>query len=278
MHARTTTHLFLSVALTWSGAAPAQEPLFAPTHRMVPEDLAVTTAVCLGDVDGDGDLDAITAGGASFKDQQTRLYINNGVGLFVDDTTGRIPPDDDVSFAAVLGDLDGDGDLDIMVGNARHNRLYLNDSTGTFSDATATHLPVQEHETRAIALGDVDGDGDLDALLGHCTTWSRTPDPQDRLYLNDGNGVFTDVMASQLPADADRTAAVALGDIDGDGDLDALFGTWSGFAPASNRTASTATMAAARSPTSRPRASRSAIRTPRRSRSVTSTATATSTR
>ncbi|HKB15562.1 MAG TPA: FG-GAP-like repeat-containing protein, partial [Planctomycetota bacterium] len=59
---------------------------------------------------------------------------------------------------------------------------------------------------------------DLDAFVGNYYN------QQDRLYLNGGTGVFTDVTATNLPALFDYTQAVALGDVDGDGDLDAFAG------------------------------------------------------
>jgi hypothetical protein len=73
--------------------------------------------------------------------------------------------------------------------------------------------------TRAVALGDVDGDGDPDAVFGNVFDDSNG---QNRLYLNDGNGVF--MPPSQIPADRDETFSVALGDLDGDGDVDLVIG------------------------------------------------------
>ena len=116
--------------------------------------------------------------------------------------------------------MDGDGHLDALIGNDDQNRVYLNDGTGDFADATAG-LPADSDDTRAVALGDVDGDGDLDALLGNSLIFSIGA--QNRLYLNDGTGAFVDATAS-LPTGSYRTQAVALGDLDADGDLDALIG------------------------------------------------------
>jgi hypothetical protein len=86
-----------------------------------------------------------------------------------------------------LGDVDEDGDLDIVVGItpylAQQNRLYLNDGNGTFSDATATRMPTDNENSTAVALGDVDGDGDLDLVVGNNGDASFRGN-QSRLYLN----------------------------------------------------------------------------------------------
>ena len=143
----------------------------------------------------------------------------SGSSVFVDVTRTHLPAASDYTFALALEDVDGDGDRDALIGNAGQNRLYLNDGQGVFTDVTATHLPVDYDGSQALALEDVDGDGDRDALFGNETDLSR-------LYLNDGTGYFTDVTATHLPGDNDPTFALALEDVDGDGDRDALIGNF----------------------------------------------------
>ena len=101
--------------------------------------------------------------------------------------------------ALALSDVDGDGDADLVLGmfpfpgNSGKNRLYLNDGTGIFTDVTDVRLSQDRgSSTTAMALGDVDGDGDPDLIFGNAP--GRT-----RLYLNDGNGSFTDATAARLP-------------------------------------------------------------------------------
>jgi len=213
----TDTMIGVAMLVTLAGIADrarAQGLLFRnDVHRMVQADSNSTYAVELGDVDGDGDLDAFLGNGGEKGPEPNRLYLNGGNGVFTD-APSQVPPDSDATYAVALGDVDGDGDLDVFVGNAGQNRLYLNDGNGVFTDATS-QIPADTNETLDVALGDVDGDGDLDALLGTAG--------QNRLYLNDGNGNFTNTI-SRIPPNSDYTRAVALGDIDGDGDLDAFLG------------------------------------------------------
>ncbi|MBN1180206.1 MAG: tandem-95 repeat protein [Anaerolineae bacterium] len=166
--------------------------------------------IVLGDVDGDGDLDALTR----YAADPVRVWQNDGSGVFTD--TGQSVASSNVADFA-LGDLDGDGDLDIFIGEgyAQPKRVWLNDGTGVFTDSLQYLSGVEE--TLAVALGDLDGDGDLDAFAGN-----RGLGPYDanQVWLNDGAGVFS--LGQNVGAEP--TLDVALGDVDGDGDLDALVG------------------------------------------------------
>ena len=126
------------------------------------------------------------------------------------------------THAMALGDVDGDGDLDLVAGNrCQANRLYLNNGTARpFNGVTGTDITADAHNTYAVALGDVDGDGDLDVVAGN-------HGQANRLYLNNGTAnPFNGVTGTDITADADTTCAVALGDVDGDGDLDLVAGNY----------------------------------------------------
>ena len=161
--------------------------------------------VALGDVDGDGDLDAV----AVKYNQAQDVYFNDGSGSFGAATSfGSSGP----SRAMALGDVDGDGDLDVVVANyGAAQDVYLNNGSGGFTAATTFGSGSSE----GVALGDVDGDGDLDAVVAN---WGQAQD----VHLNDGSGSFGATAAMTIGSGSGHNLSVALGDVDGDGDLDVV--------------------------------------------------------
>lgn len=221
----------------------------APNLRVEPAQLMVDgtrfltsgyNVPILADIDGDKDRDMfIGVLGGAFNPNNTAsdnfYFLEQTADRSLKLRSKRFIDGIDVGSESVpaFGDLDGDGDLDLLVGNkldVKHQetgRLYLFKNTGT---ATKPSLALTDTLTlvtqfhQAPALGDLDGDGDLDLVLG---TW------------NDGVFVFRNVGTKQAPKFVQDSAATirftrgsnfipTLADIDGDGDLDMLVGEGSG--------------------------------------------------
>lgn len=163
-------------------------------------------AVALEDVDGDSDLDAFFA--------DCSLYLNDGSGEFAFKEGSNCDPVDPVTLD--MGDIDGDEDIDAVIGNAttHANIVMINDGDGVFSDSGQA---LGSSSTEQVTLGDVDLDGDLDLYSGN--TSEMGGNPADKIWLNDGDGVFGD--SGQALGETD-SVGVALADVDGDGDPDAL--------------------------------------------------------
>jgi hypothetical protein len=133
-------------------------------------------------MDGDGDLDVVT-GEFNFRNQ---IYLNNGTAdPFVDvfgTDIGQLFDDDlrDTQSIA-LGDVDGDGDLDLVEGNLNQPNQYYRNGGGEdpFESVSGSHISEDAHATSAVALADMDGDGDLDLIAANSGA-------ANRLYLNNG--------------------------------------------------------------------------------------------
>ena len=166
-------------------------------------------AVALEDVDGDEDLDAFFA--------DCSLYLNNGSGEFTYKEGSPCNPADPVTMA--MGDIDDDGDIDAVIGNATKNAniVMVNDGDGNFSSSGQT---LGAASTEQVALSDVDLDGDLDLISANTTEIGG--DPADQVWSNDGAGIFSD---SGQTLGATDSFSAALGDVDGDGDPDLFVGS-----------------------------------------------------
>lgn len=196
------------------------------THLPPPKPfwMDISTNAHFVDVNADGRPDIYITNeippipGAPGATAQNFLYMNDGTGHFTDQTATRLPAWLDTTSSAAFGDIDRDGDGDLIVANVGQDRVLINNGTGFFSDQTAARYPVSEDATRKVALVDVDDDGDLDVVL------ANSRDQQNKLYLNDGNGYFSDVTESHMPAVLNVANDVDVVDVDCDGDPDLYFG------------------------------------------------------
>jgi len=218
---------------------------------------STSSKVALGDIDNDGDLDAIVSNWNHQITQNSKIWINDGTGLF-SESTQTIPPtlanaslgdfdgDSDLDFwmdgrvwindgngnfsqggyyaggFSASGDLDADGDLDVFIsyGDGNINYVYLNDGSGHF---THSGQNIHQRSGNGVALGDLDNDGDLDAYVIGGANFENPQGEPDKVWFNDGTGMFHD---SRQELGNYQAGGVALGDMDGDGDLDALVANW----------------------------------------------------
>jgi hypothetical protein len=172
----------------------------------------------LGDLDGDGDLDVYAAVGTLKRNGSRGLtdlvLLNDGAGDF-SDSGQRLG--DTGSSSVALGDLDGDSDLDALVGTFDGAVAWMNQGgpqggeTGVFSAGQA----IDGGASRLVFLADFDGDGDQDALIGG--------KKQAIIWWNDGQGRFT--RSDQRFRYSERHG-LAVADFDGDGHSDIFAGAY----------------------------------------------------
>ena len=167
------------------------------------------------DMDNDLDLD-LHVGSRSSVDGGSQLWRNDG-GIFTR-VNGSVPTDG-ATYSYDAGDVDGDGDLDLLganSGTSNRELLILNDGDGTsWTDVSGniiTNPTADDNDSKFI---DFDMDGDLDfviAALGSTT---------DRFYRNNGSGSYIQTGNVQTPVN-DSSLDIGFADLDGDGAPDCV--------------------------------------------------------
>ncbi len=185
------------------------------TASRIPRLREDTTGLVFRDLDGDGDQDIVQVSRAGTG----RVYINSGHGVFTQASQNAWGS----AISMTAGDVDGDSDVDVVVGFSGGVRLFLNNGAAAFTDATP-QMPSLFLTAYAVQLGDVDRDGDLDLAIVDPDAYlfpffSRS----NYLYLNDGRGVFADA-SSALVREGEFCFTVLMEDFDKDGDADLIFG------------------------------------------------------
>jgi hypothetical protein len=222
---------WLAVLLVALGPLPASAAKWEDaTMATIGATAEWSNKVEIADIDGDGRPDILFANGAGYNKpgapEQNRAFINQGAGMpFMDASDAVFGQEPDFTRAIKVRDLDGDGNVDLLVANTfeTQSRLYLGDGQGGFSEAT-DQLPQGPASFGDAELGDVDGDGDLDAVLAD---WgpgqANNSAGRTRLWINDGMGGFTDATDAQMPnIEVAWSWELELADVDNDLDLDIL--------------------------------------------------------
>ena len=211
--------------------ASAQQFLDQTSTRF-PVQAEYTNQCTIVDIDGDGDKDIVWANGQGYSSLgvllKPRIYLNNGTGTFTDVTDTQAPGITGCFRGVEAGDVDRDGDWDLILAQDYNRRplLLINDGIGRFTDQTVTRLPNVTMGSSRAQFGDIDNDGDLDIAICNSGTNRFSTTGRPRIFNNNGSGVFTDAPTAQFPSTAlAEQMDCLLFDADNDLDLDLHVGT-----------------------------------------------------
>jgi len=182
-------------------------------------------SVYAADMDGDGDMDVLSA---SPDDNKIAWYANDGTGGF--GTQQVISTAADGAESVYAADMDGDGDMDALSASDFDKKIawYENDGTGGFGfdpgnpSSNQNVISTEVGGAKVVSAADLDGDGDMDVLAASIS------DDKIAWYENNGTGDFgfdsnnPSVNQNEISTVADGAQAVFAADVDGDGDMDVL--------------------------------------------------------
>lgn len=178
-----------------------------------------TNGVTTGDVDNDGDIDLLESkrGNFNYSGMTHQLWLNNGKGSFTDGNGHLGPnfshdPEGIDGNGTVLGDLDNDGDLDLLTISSQNVRVWRNEGSGNFVEVTAESGITGD--AYSAAIGDLDNDGDQDIVIANLRSayvvWENLGGMRFKPHED----------AGVSPPAFNDPRGIALADYDDDGDLD----------------------------------------------------------
>lgn len=188
------------------------------------------------DIDNDGDKDLVVANignaFAGLTPMLNNIFVNDGGGNFSDETSRFVNQVPEFTLKLIPADLNNDGFMDFIeiafaITTPNDVFIWINEGRSNPGFFNRQILVGGTTFAEGGAVGDVNGDGSLDLFLA--TGWGK----QDRLYLNNGQGFFTEE-TNRLPAELTFNAGSSMADFDSDGDLDIITGGWLAFYPASS--------------------------------------------
>ncbi len=228
-------------------------------QRLLPETMG--GGVVFADLDGDGRPDLLFVNSSSWPGSEgavggetPALYVNNGDGTFRDATRSSGLETTIYGMGAAVGDVDGDGLLDVFLTAVGPNYLFRNLGGGRFEDVTARAgvAGYPDRWSTGATFFDADGDGDLDLFVANYVQWSpeidfevdyrldgigraygpptNFPGTQPYFYRNEGDGRFEEVAEEaglwvtrpDTGVAVGKGLAVAVEDVDADGLPDVL--------------------------------------------------------
>ncbi len=221
--------------------------LHVPTRsekKLMPE--VIGSGVAVADVNRDGAPDVILVnsgviGGDRPENAGTRLYINDGKGIFTDKTIDWKLPSAGYGMGVAVGDFDNDGWTDVFLTSFDGNNRLLKNSGRDFEDVTERSGIVSDGKWATSAgFFDLENDGDLDLFVARYVEFPTENPPNayhnklliyptpilfaavsDQIWINDGKGRFTDgSQRTGVDKKPSKGLALAIGDIDTDGDTD----------------------------------------------------------
>ncbi len=183
----------------------------------------IAGAVSLEDFDGDGVIDILAT--ARGFDDQLRLFLADGRGGFVDHTGAAGLNGVVGGLNTVHADYDNDGFVDVLIlrggwlaaEGAHPNSLLKNNGDGTFEDVTDRAGLLSYRPTQTAAWADFNNDGCLDLFVGNETGPTGGGSGHSELYVNNGDGTFTEVAERVGISVREFVKSVAWGDVDNDG-------------------------------------------------------------
>lgn len=190
-----------------------------------------TVSATFHDYDQDGFLDLFLShwgtGRSRGEDTET-VWHNNGDATFTNRSldsgiaASLLEEDTDWTYTPNLSDIDGDGDADLlMAAEFETSQVFVNNGDGTFTKTSDREVLIDQAGMGA-AVGDYDNDGDMDWFVSSILQFEPGVGNLigNRLYSNDGNGIFEDVTDSAGVADGDWGWGSCFADFDNDGRLD----------------------------------------------------------